>query len=76
MHKQASKQASVLDNYRGVIAWREISCSRGYVSHKVFAGSLCAYLEGGRCCSKLGGIDMIHGSTEEDSSSRYTCPCS
>lgn len=31
---------------RSVIAWREISCSR-YVSHTVFAGSLCAYLEGG-----------------------------
>lgn len=31
---------------RSVIAWREISCSR-YVSDTVFAGSLCAYLEGG-----------------------------
>lgn len=60
---------SVDANYRGIIAWREISCSRRYVSHTVFAGSLCAYLEGGRCCSKLGGIDIVHGSTEEDSSS-------
>lgn len=46
-YAQASKQASVLENYRGVIAWREISCSRRYVSHTVFAGSLCAHFEGG-----------------------------
>lgn len=38
---------SVDVDYRSVIAWREISCSRRYVSHTVFAGSLCAYLEGG-----------------------------